>query len=314
MMKEKAVPASRHFWRRRVAPYVFISPFFILFFIFGLFPILFSLWLSFHRWDVISPMEWVGLENYMYLLKDDWFWQSISNTIKLGLMSSIPQHILALILAFILNSQLVKFSKVYRTAYFMPYITSTVAVALVFQIIFGTRYGVMNYLLTPLRDYNWFQQLLTWLDLTFPIEWLGRVHTIKPTLAMLTIWRWTGWNMVLYLAGLQSIPHEIYESAKVDGASNWDLFWRISLPLLRPMMTFAVTMSVIGSMQAFDEPMVILGTGGGVGRAGKTTVLYLYQTSFEWMDFGTGAAMSYLLFFLIIVFSVINFRFFRRKR
>ncbi|MGB4387673.1 MAG: sugar ABC transporter permease, partial [Caldicoprobacterales bacterium] len=222
----------------------------------------------------------VGLENYMYLLKDDWFWQSISNTIKLGLMSSIPQHILALILAFILNSQLVKFSKVYRTAYFMPYITSTVAVALVFQIIFGTRYGVMNYLLTPLRDYNWFQQLLTWLDLTFPIEWLGRVHTIKPTLAMLTIWRWTGWNMVLYLAGLQSIPHEIYESAKVDGASNWDLFWRISLPLLRPMMTFAVTMSVIGSMQAFDEPMVILGTGGGVGRAGKTTVLYLYQTSF----------------------------------
>jgi multiple sugar transport system permease protein len=172
----------------------------------------------------------------------------------------------------------------------------------------------MNYLLTPLRDYNWFQQLLTWLDLTFPIEWLGRVHTIKPTLAMLTIWRWTGWNMVLYLAGLQSIPHEIYESAKVDGASNWDLFWRISLPLLRPMMTFAVTMSVIGSMQAFDEPMVILGTGGGVGRAGKTTVLYLYQTSFEWMDFGTGAAMSYLLFFLIIVFSVINFRFFRRER
>ena len=102
----------------------------------------------------------------------------------------------------------------------MPYITSTVAVALVFQIIFGTRYGVMNYLLTPLRDYNWFQQLLTWLDLTFPIEWLGRVHTIKPTLAMLTIWRWTGWNMVLYLAGLQSIPHEIYESAKVDGAST----------------------------------------------------------------------------------------------
>lgn len=312
-MKKAKVSASRHFWQRRIAPYLFVSPFFILFLVFGLFPILFSLYLSFHRWDIISPMQWVGLENYMFLFKDEWFWQSISNTIKLGLMSAVPQHVIALVLAFILNSELIRFRKTFRTAFFMPYITSTVAVTLIFGVIFGTRYGVANYLLTPLRDFGWFQQLLTYLRLDFPIEWLGRTHTIKPTLAVLTVWRWTGWNMVLYLAGLQAVPQEIYESARVDGATNVDLFWKISLPLLRPMMTFAITMSVIGSMQAFDEPLVLLGTGGGVKQAGMTTVLYLYRTSFEWMDFGTGAAMSYLLFLFIIVFSLINFRFFRKE-
>ncbi len=313
-MKEKNVKPTRHFLQRKIAPYSFISPFFLLFIVFGLFPILFSLYLSFHRWDIISPMRWVGLENYTFLLKDEWFWQSIGNTIKLGLMSAVPQHVIALVLAFMLNSGLIRYQRFFRTAYFMPYITSTVAVTLIFGIIFGTRYGAVNYALTPLRDFAWFQQLLQFLKLDFPIEWLGRAHTIKPTLAVLTIWRWTGWNMILYLAGLQAIPAELYEAAKVDGAGTKELFWRISLPLLRPMMTFAVTMSVIGSMQAFDEPMVLLGTGGGVKQAGMTTVLYLYRTSFEWMDFGTGAAMSYLLFLFIILFSLINFRFFRRER
>lgn len=313
-MKKSGTKASGHFWQRKIAPYLYISPFFLLFLVFGLFPILFSLYLSFHRWDIISPMRWVGWENYQFLFEDEWFWQSIGNTIKLGLMSAVPQHIMALILAFMLNSGLIRYRKFFRTAYFMPYITSTVAVTLIFQIIFGTRYGVVNYALTPLRDFHWFQQLLQFLRLDFPIEWLGRAHTIKPTLAILTIWRWTGWNMILYLAGLQAIPADLYEAAKVDGATNKDLFWKISLPLLRPMLTFAMTMSVIGSMQAFDEPLVLLGTGGGVKQAGMTTVLYLYRTSFEWMDFGTGAAMSYLLFLFIILFSVINFRFLKRGK
>lgn len=312
-MKKQRMKRSRHFFQKKAAPYVFISPFYVLFAIFGLFPIFFSLYLSFHRWDIISPMQWVGWENYQFLLEDEWFWLSIKNTIQLGLMSAVPQHVIALILAFMLNSGLIRYPNFFRTSYFMPYITSTVAVTLIFGVIFGTRYGVVNYALTPLRDLSWFQWLLNLFNLEFPIEWLGRVQTIKPTLAILTVWRWTGWNMILYLAGLQAIDQELYEAAKVDGATGKDLFFRISLPLLRPMITFAVTMSVIGSMQAFDEPLVLLGTSGGVRQAGMTTVLYLYRTSFEWMDFGTGAAMSYLLFFFIILFSLINFKFLRRE-
>lgn len=311
MMKAQS-SGKRYFWQRKVAPYVFISPFYLLFAIFGVFPILFSLYLSFHRWDIVSPMQWVGWENYQFLIEDEWFWQSIGNTIKLGLMGAVPQHIIALVLAFMLNSGVLHYPNFFRTAYFMPYITSTVAVTLIFGVIFGTRYGALNYALSPLRNLEWFQWLLSFLKLDFPIEWLGRAHSIKPTLALVSIWRWTGWNMILYLAGLQAIPHELYEAARVDGATTKDLFFKISLPLLRPMITFAVTMSVIGSMQAFDEPFVLLGSSGGVKQAGLTTVLYLYRTSFEWMDFGTGAAMSYLLFVLIIVFSAINLKLFRR--
>lgn len=299
-------------WQRRLAPYMFISPFYVFFAIFGLFPIVFSLYLSFHRWDAIGPMVFVGLENYSFLITDDWFWLSLRNTIIIGLLTGVPQHILGLVLAYMINSKLIRFPNFFRTAYFMPYITSTVALSLVFGIIFGTRYGALNYLLEPLQSLGWFQWILTQLNLEYPIEWLGRAHTIRPSLAMLMTWRWVGWNMVLYLAGLQAIPGELYEAARVDGASNVQLFSKISVPLLRPMMLFAFTMTIIGQMQTFDEPMILLGTGGGVNQAGMTTVLYLYRTSFEWMDFGTGAAMSYLLFVIIIAFAVMNFKLFRR--
>lgn len=304
----------RYFWGRKLAPYAFISPFYLLFAVFGVFPILFSLYLSFHRWDIVSPMQWVGFENYKFLFEDEWFWMSLGNTIKLGIMGAVPQHLMALVLAFILNSGLLHYPNFFRTAFFMPYITSTVALTIIFGVIFGTRYGALNYALTPFRNFQWFQWFLNLFNLEFPIEWLGRAHTIRPTLALIAVWRWTGWNMILYLAGLQAIPQELYEAAKVDGARVRDLFFKISLPLLRPMIMFAVTMSVIGAMQAFDEPFVLLGSSGGVKQAGMTTVLYLYRTSFEWMDFGTGAAMSYLLFLFIILFSIINLRFFRREK
>lgn len=304
--------AKWHFWQRRAAPYLFISPFYILFAVFGIFPIAYSLFLSFHRWDAIGPMEWVGLQNYSFLITDDWFWQSIGNTVSLGLMGAVPQHIIALILAFILNSGLVSHRNFFRTAYFLPYITSTVAVTLIFGIIFGTRYGLLNYVLSFIQDTSLFQSVLSALRIEYPIEWLARAPLVKPTMAILMVWRWTGWNMILYLAGLQAIPDELYEAARVDGASLVQIFSKITLPLLRPMITFAVTMSIIGSMQAFDEPFILLGSSGGPAQSGMTTVLYLYRTSFEWMDLGTGAAMSYLLFLFIIIFSLFNLKFLRR--
>ncbi len=299
--------------QRKAAPYVFISPFYILFAIFGLFPILFSLYLSFHGWDGIGPMQWRGLDQYRFLLTDEWFWQSLYNTVGIGLMTGIPQHILGLVLAFMINSKLVRFSKVFRNSYFLPYITSTVALSLIFGIILGTRYGALNYALQALATVPPIGGLLNALNIELPIHWLSHREFIWPSIAMVMTWRWFGWNIVLYLAGLQAIPNELYESAKVDGASNKQIFWKITIPLLRPMMLFAVTMTIIGQMQAFDEPFILLGTGGGPGQAGLTSVLYLYRTGFEWMQLGRGAAMSYLLFVIIIIGSLINFKITGRK-
>ena len=299
--------------QRKAAPYVFISPFYILFAIFGLFPILFSLYLSFHAWDGIGPMQWRGLDQYSFLLTDEWFWQSLYNTIGIGLMTGIPQHLLGLVLAFMINSKLVRFSKVFRNAYFLPYITSTVALALIFGIILGTRYGALNYGLQLLATVPPIGAILNALNIELPIHWLSHREFIWPSIAMVMTWRWFGWNIVLYLAGLQAIPNELYESARVDGANNKQIFWKITIPLLRPMMLFAVTMTIIGQMQAFDEPFILLGTSGGPGQAGLTSVLYLYRTGFEWTQLGRGAAMSYLLFVIIIIGSLINMKITGRK-
>lgn len=294
--------------QRKAAPYIFISPFYLLFAVFGFFPIVFSLYLSFHSWDAIGPMQWVGLENFRFLLTDEWFWQGLYNTIGIGLMSGIPQHVLALLLAFIINSKLIRLTKFFRGAYFLPYITSTVALALIFSMMLGRRYGILNYILLSLETVPPIGALFSSLNFELPVNWLGNASFIWPSVAMVMTWRWFGWNMVLYLAGLQAIPKELYESAKVDGANNRHIFLGITLPLLRPMMLFAFTMTIIGQMQAFDEPLILLGTSGGPGQTGMTSVMYLYRTGFDWLQLGQGAAMSYLLFVVIMIGSLINFK------
>jgi len=258
-------------WRNknqlRYAPYLFISPFYILFLIFGLFPILFSLYLSFHSWRAVgglSTMEWVGLKNFKFLLGDPWFWGSLWNTFILLIISGLPQHLIALPLAFILNSRLPRQLK----------------------------------------------QFLS--DNSLPINWLGKAVYIKPAIAIVVVWHWFGWNTILYLSGLQVISDDLYEAARVDGATSWHEFWYISLPLLKPIIFFAVTMTIIGNMQLFDEPFILTGGTGGVGRAGMTVAIYLYRTAFNWTQMGVAAAMSWLLFLIIIIFTLINYTVLRK--
>jgi multiple sugar transport system permease protein len=297
--------------QQRYAPYIFISPFYILFLLFGLFPIVFSLVLSFHSWRAVGglgTMQWAGLRNFKFLLSDPWFWQSIWNTIILLLVSGLPQHMIALPLAFFLNRNLPRqLRQIFSASYFFPYITSTVAISLVFGTIFGLHYGIFNQLLDYLATASWSQWLFGWLENELPINWLGRAIYIKPSITLVVIWHWFGWNTILYLAGLQTIPKELYEAAKVDGASAWHEFWHISLPLLRPIIFFAVTMTIIGNMQLFDEPFILTGGTGGIGRAGMTVAIYLYRTAFEWTQMGVAAAMSWLLFLFIGIFSVLNY-------
>jgi multiple sugar transport system permease protein len=307
-------------WSRKqqyVAPYVYISPFYILFLIFGLFPIGFSLALSFHSWRAVgglNTMHWVGLKNYHFLLGDPWFWQSLKNTVILLLVSGLTQHLIALPLAFLLNQRLPRrLQRILSASYFFPYITSTVAISLVFGTIFGLHYGILNQFLSYLAQAPWSRWLFGGLKEILPINWLGKAPYIKPAITIVVLWHWFGWNTILYLAGLQTIPKELYEAAKVDGASGWHEFWHISLPLLRPVMFFAVTMTVIGNMQLFDEPFILTGGTGGVGRAGMTVAIYLYRTAFEWTQMGIAAAMSWLLFVFIGAFSVLTYFLFGKR-
>ena len=283
---------------QKIAPYLFISPFFILFLIFGAFPNLFSLFLSFNRWSGMGKMEFVGLKNFIYLIKrDDFFWKSLTNTFILLLIGSLLQHIIALPLAVMLDSKVLKGREFFRTAYFLPYITSTVSIAFLFGYLFDRNFGLFNYLLELIGLPG--------------IKWFSEPSTVKPAIAILLNWRWIGRNTILYLAGLQSIPEELIESARVEGAGRYEIFFFILLPLLLPVIFFAVSLSIIFGMQLFDEALILTGgvggNPGGVDNAGLTTLIYLYTVGFRWGKFGLGSAVSWLLF-LIIISATVTFK------
>ncbi len=303
-------------FQRRAAPYLFISPFFILFVVFGLFPTLFSIFLSFQYWNPVqglSAMEFVGLENYDFLLADPWFWGSIYNTFWLAIVSGLPQHLVAIPLAFALVTGVRRMRHLLTAAFFVPYITSAVAVALVFSTIFGTQFGVLNQTIGYLAQAPLTAWMFAGVADQLPINWLGRAPFIKPAIAALTFWKFFGFNVVLYSAGLATIPKDYYEAAAIDGATLRQRFIYVTLPLLRPMIFFAVTLTIIGNLQLFDEPYVLTGGTGGPSQAGMTVAVYLYRTGFEFLDMGTAASMSWLLFFVIGTLTAVHFFLFGRS-
>ncbi|HMO59325.1 MAG TPA: sugar ABC transporter permease [Roseiflexaceae bacterium] len=280
--------------KRNAWAYVFISPFYLLYAVFGMFPLAYGIWLSFHKWDGISPMQWVGLANYTKLLLDDIWWYSIYNTVWLFFAATVPQIILALILAFIINSNYIKGKDLFRAAYFMPIVASSVAVSLLFVSLFGQRYGLLNYFTSMVGLPQ--------------IDWLGDRNWLKPSMAIVIVWQWTGYTMIIFLAGLQSINTELYEAARVDGAETRDVFWKITMPLMRPVILFQVVLAIIGAMQNFDIPVMLAGgtqssSPGGTDRSGLVAMVNLYWTAFKYTEFGYAAAMGFLLFVLIITFS-----------
>ncbi len=297
-----APPTLWHEIKKHWVAYVYISPFYMLFGVFGAFPILFSFFLSFQQWRGNGPMEFVGLENYTRLFHDRLFWVSFSNTAIIWIAVHVPMLILALILAFVLNSGLVKFKETFKTLYFTPMVTSSVAVSLVFTTMYGVRYGFINFLLRSAG---------------FPrIDWWGGSgFWIKPAIILLIMWRWTGWNMVIYLAGLQGIDAQLYEAARVDGANYPQVFWHVTLPLLRPVILFTVILSFIGGITIFDEPFLLTTNQGlgGVNNAGLTLAMYLYNQGFVNGHLGYAASIAYVICALIVVLSVLNLKFFGKS-
>jgi multiple sugar transport system permease protein len=303
-------------FQRRFAPYIFVSPFFLLFAVFGLFPIGFSMYLSLQMWNPVQglgTMRFVGLENYLFLLDDPWFWKALYNTVWIAIASGLPQHLVAIPLAFALSSGVRRLRHPLTAIYFLPYITSAVAIALVFQTIFGTQFGVLNQTLVYLATAPWSAWLFGGLADTLPINWLGRAPYIKPAISLQVFWQFFGFNVVLYAAGLATIPRDYYEAAAIDGANGRQGFFHITLPLLRPMIFFAVTLTIIGNLQLFDQAFILTDGTGGAAQSGMTVAMYLYRTGFEWLEMGTAAAMSWLLFIVIGALTVVHFMFFGRS-
>jgi ABC-type sugar transport system permease subunit len=299
---KQTTPARRGLWhaiKKHRWAYAFISPFYILFLIFGVFPILYSLFLSFHEWNLIRPMEYVGLKNYNFLLGPGGsvFWHSIGNGIILFLMYVPIMTFLAIVLAVILNSPRVRGFRVFRTMYFAPYVTSMIAAGFTFRILLENNGGLFNVLLETVG-------LPT-------VPWLESVWGTRVSLSLLVIWGWLGFNMVLMLTGLQTIPRELNEAAYLDGGNSRQVLFHITIPLLRPIILFSVILSTIGSFGLFNEVMAL--GGSGPQRAILTPLVHIYGVAFGDFNMGRASAMAYVYFALIAVLTFIQFRYIGRE-
>ncbi len=275
----------------KAAPYVFVSPFFILFAIFGAFPIVYSLYISFHDWQGLRPGEFIGLQNYRLMLGDPQFHKAMLNTFVVGLGYVPIMILLALGFATILTRK-IRFQGVYRLAYFLPVITSLVVVGIVFSFLFGSPYTP----LAPLFAALGFQGA----------SMLSNPALIKPAIVLMSLWRWTGYNMMIMLAGLQTIPEELYDAGKIDGTSGIQAFRHITVPLMSRVIAFSAILSTIGTFNLFDEVYMLVGRTGGVGEAGLVTGLLIYRTAFQSYRFGYAASIAYAVAVVIVALSLLQ--------
>jgi ABC-type sugar transport system permease subunit len=282
-------------WRHRW-PFLFISPFFVLFAVFLLYPIAFSLWLSLHDTRGLADVRFVGLENFARLARDTNFWGSMLNAGILFIIYVPAMTALAVVLASVLNAGFLRLQGLWRALIFLPHITSMIAAGYTFRLLLE-------------RDGGYANTLLGWFGAS-PIAWLDDTWWARISIGLLMVWAWLGYNTVIMLAGLQTIPRELVEAAKVDGATRVQAFLRITIPLLKPVIVFAVTLSVIGTFSMFTEPYVL--TRGGPARATETPVMQIFSTTFEEVRYGYAAAMAYVYFAIVVTVTIVQFWFVTR--
>lgn len=285
----------RH-WQRRVAPYLFVSPFFLGYAAFFLYPVLWAFYLSFFQQVGIgSEPKFVALGNYLKLLSDEKFLKAVVNTSYYAAGSLFVILPAALLLGMAFNMQRLRFRNFFRLFFFTPMITSGVVVAIIFGLVFNNEYGIIN---------NW---LLAPLGLP-KLRWLRDPLLVMPAIIVVGLWRYTGINALYFLAGLQNIPTEIQEAASIDGCTRWQVFRYITLPMLRPVLLFVVVIAIIGSYNLFGEPFLLAGAEGGPQNAGLFMTMYLYLNGFRYMKFGYASAIGYALTLIILVLSLIQLR------
>jgi cellobiose transport system permease protein len=280
----------------RLAPYAYVAPFFVIFGVFGLFPLVFTFYVALFDWNPIGDQTFIGLANFERLLADSRFWNALVNTFGIFVISTVPQLVLALGLAHLLNHARLRWATFFRMSMLLPYITSVAATAIVFGQIFDRNFGLLNWGLSLVG--------------AEPVNFLASRFGSWVEISAMVTWRWFGYNTLLYLAGLQAIPREMYEAASVDGANGWQQFTRLTIPSLRPIIVFTVVMSTIGGLQVFTEPLLVAPESGltcGAARQCQTLALFLYEQGFGQFEFGYGSAVGVVLFFVVVLAAALNF-------
>jgi len=280
-------------WDLKFSPYLYISPFFILFAIVGVFPIIFTAVISFMDWDLVrNSGTFVGFDQYIWILEQPHFWTALRNTFSIFLLSTVPQLVLAIFIATMLDRH-IRAKTFWRMSTLLPYVVAPVAVGLIFTVIFADKFGIVNTNLEALG--------------LQPIPWHTDPFWSHVAIATMVNYRWTGYNALILLAAMQAINRDYYEAAAIDGAGIFRQFWSITLPSLRPTLIFVVITSTIGGLQIFDEPRVFDQFGrGGAGQQWLTISLYLYDIGWGQWNFGRAAAMAWILFLIIVTIGLIN--------
>ncbi|GAA3446135.1 carbohydrate ABC transporter permease [Planomonospora venezuelensis] len=284
----------------RATPYFLVSPYFLLFTLFGLFPLGYTFWVSLHDWELAGDKTFLGIDNYVELIADGSFWNAVVNTVGIFVIATIPQLVMALLLANALNKR-IRGRLFFRLGILLPLVTSVVAVAVVFTQLYGRDYGMIN----------WFLGLFG----VEAIEWQNQSWSAWIAIATMIDWRWTGYNAIILLAAMQTIPKDLYEAASLDGASPRRQFWQITVPMLRPTLIFVVFTSTIGGLTLFAEPVMFEGNptmaGGATGQY-QTVAMFIVKEGFRDFDMGYASAAAWMLFALILVGILINYSITRR--
>ncbi|MGW5640476.1 carbohydrate ABC transporter permease [Streptomyces sp. NPDC003832] len=277
------------------APYAFVAPFFVVFAAFSFYPLVYTSWISLHRVELatLDLMEWVAFDNYVALWNDDRFWNALANTVTIGVISTVPQLLMALGLAHLLNYRM-RGSLFFRVASLVPYATSVGAAALVFTMLFERDFGMINWALGTVG-----------LD---AVDWEADKWPAQIAISTIVIWRWTGYNALLYLAAMQAIPADRYEAAALDGASRWKQFTHVTVPGIRSTIVFTIVLSTIGATQLFGEPLIFgqgpNGVTGGADNQYQTLGLLLYEEGWKNYQMGRSATVAWAMFLLLVVVFV----------
>lgn len=279
--------------------FLFLLPFMLLFVVFRAGPVLAALALSFTTYDVLSPPKWIGISNYANILfgteaATRLFWRSTTNTLYFTAGQVTFEMVSGLALAMLVNSRLLRGKALWRVFFYVPVVTSLVASSMIWLWLYNPQIGLLNAMLQGLGLPG--------------LKWLGDPKLAMPSIILMAAWQGAGWSMVIYLAGLQGIPHSLYEAARIDGANSWQQFWKLTLPLLAPVTLFIVVMSCITDLQVFSQMFVM--TEGGPLNTTMTVTYHMYLSAFRFYRLGYASAMSFLLFLAILGISVLNTRIF----
>lgn len=281
--------------------YLFIAPFFILFVIFGLYPIVYTFYLGFQKWDGISePIYW-GIKNFETLLQDKFFWTALRNTVRIWIVNFIPQMGIALLLAAIFTFNRIKGMTFFRAVFYLPNLITAASVGLLFNLFFNGDKSVVNSLLMKVGV------------LEEPFSFFSSPIFTSSLTSYIQMWMWFGYTLIIVMAGMTTIDRQVYEAAMVDGASKAKTFFSITLPLIRPTLIYLTITSIIGGMQLFDVPATLTDGNGNPQRSILTVAMYIYNTGFRNHNMGYASAISIGLFVIVAILSVLAFRFMKGK-